>query len=112
MKRVLLLILPILVIITAGFTTLGVIQVRSVRERLMDDLMRKARAVAESTEFSARDILGRADSTEAARLVESFQRREQMQGCILYDRNLDVIAATERIAGFNEPSKAHLKPPR
>jgi trehalose-6-phosphate synthase len=109
MKRVLLLILPILVIITAGFTTLGVIQVRSVRERLMDDLMRKARAVAESTEFSARDILKNMNVDEARRLVESFQRREQMQGCILYDRNLDVVAVTERIAGLNEPSKAHLK---
>ncbi len=109
MKRALIVLLPILVIITAGLTVLGVIQVRSVRERLMDDLMRKARTVAESTAFPARDILARADSAEAARLVESFQRRERLQGCILYDRDLRLVAVTERIAGVKEPSKAHLK---
>jgi hypothetical protein len=34
MKRVLLFILPILVIITAGLVVLGIVQVRSVRERM------------------------------------------------------------------------------
>jgi trehalose-6-phosphate synthase len=109
MKRVLIFILPVLVIIAAGLTSLGIIQVRSVRERLMDDLMRKARTVAESTGFSARDILEKNDRKEAGRLVESFQRRERLQGCILYDRDLNVVAVTERIAGWREPDKAYLK---
>ncbi|MDD4857735.1 MAG: trehalose-6-phosphate synthase [Candidatus Krumholzibacteria bacterium] len=109
MKRVLLFVLPILAIIVAGLTILGIVQVRSVRERLMDDLMRKARTVAESTAFSARDILESNNLPEASRLVDSFQRRERTQGCILYDREINVIAVTERIAGWKEPNRSYLK---
>lgn len=109
MKRVLFFVLPILVIIAAGLTVLGFVQVRSVRERLMDDLMRKARTVAESTEFSARDILKKNNLKEANRLVESFQRRELTQGCVLYDHEINVVAVTERIAGWKEPDKSYLK---
>ncbi len=109
MKRVLLFILPILVIIAAGLAVLGIVQVRSVREKLLDDLMRKARTVAESTAFSARDILKNGDMIEAKRLVDSFQLRERMQGCILYDREIKVVAVTERIAEWKEPNRTYLK---
>jgi len=109
MRRVLLFILPILVIIASGLVVLGIVQARSVREKLMDDLMRKARTVAESTAFSARDILESNNVAEANRLVESFQRRERMQGCILYDREFNVVAVTERIADWKESDRAYLK---
>jgi len=109
MKRVLLFVLPVLIIIAAGFAVMGFFQVRSVRERLMDDLARKARTVAESTAFSAREILENDDVDGAKKLVESFQRRERLQGCILYDRNIEVVAVTERIAGWKEVDRARLK---
>ena len=109
MKRVLLLVLPILIILASGLTVLGFVQVRSVREKLMDDLMRKARTVAESSGFSARDILKNNRLKEANRLVESFQRREQVQGCILYDRDIKVLAVTERIASWKESDTLYLK---
>jgi len=109
MKRALLFILPVLVVITAALTAFGVIQVRSVREKLLDDLMRKARVVAESVEFSARDILAKNDLQGAERLVESFQRRERLQGCILYDREAAVVAVTERIAGLKGRDASYLK---
>ncbi|MFZ1946901.1 MAG: hypothetical protein WAW06_05095, partial [bacterium] len=102
MKRVLLFALPALAVIGVGLTVLGIVQVRSVKEKLMDDLMRKARNVAESIEFSAHDVLASADADGARRLVESFQKRERLQGCILYDRDLNVMAVTERIAGWQE----------
>ena len=57
MKKILFLILPILVIVTIAFTLFGIVQVRFEEERLIDDLMRKARAVDESLEFSVRHIL-------------------------------------------------------
>jgi trehalose-6-phosphate synthase len=109
MKRALLLILPVLIVITAGITILGVIQVRTVRERSLDDLMRKARTVAESINFSVRDILEKNDGEEATRLVESFQRRERLQGCILYDREGAVVAVTERIASWKKEEPSYLK---
>ncbi len=109
MKRILLFILPILAIIAAGLAVLGIVQVRSVRENLMDDLARKARTVAESIAFSAREILRDNDVAEADRLVDSFQLREQLQGCILYDREINVVAVTERIAQWKQPNSAQLK---
>ncbi len=109
MKRVLLYILPLLVIVTAGLTVLGVLQVRSVRERLMDDLARKARTVAESTAFAASDLMARGDSVAANRLVESFQRREQLQGCVLFDRQGRVFAITERVSAWGDKDKPYIR---
>ncbi len=109
MKRALLLILPVLVAIAAGIMILGVMQVRAVRERLLEDLMRKAATVAESIDFSARDILAKNDLREAKRLTESFQRRELLQGCILYDREGEAVAVTERISGWKKEDVAYLK---
>lgn len=108
MRRLFLLILPVLVAITAGITILGILQVRSVREKLMDDLMRKARTVAESIEFSAHDILATGDMKEANRLVESFQERERLQGCVLYDTNANVVAVTERISDWQHGDTTYL----
>lgn len=109
MRRILIYLLPILVIVAGGFVVLGVVQVRAVRERFMDDLARKTRALAESVSITAADAVARGDTAAARKLVESFQRRERLQGCILYDREGRVFAVTERIArwaGFDRPYAA------
>jgi len=108
MKRILLFILPILFIVTAVFAGFGLIQARFEEERLMDDLKKKAKAVNESMEFSARHIFLDNDLKAANRLVESFQRRERMQGCVIYDKDGNIMAITERISGWKDKDKPYL----
>ena len=81
MKRILLFILPILIIVTIVFIAFGVVQVRSEETKFMDELHRKAQAVAESVGFSARYVFDSNDINAAARLVDIFQKRERLQGC-------------------------------
>jgi trehalose 6-phosphate synthase len=109
MRRVLLFILPILIIIAVAFTIFGILQVRSEEEKLMDDLKRKARAVAESVELSARYSLSNNDLKSAKRLVESFQKRERMQGCVIYDKDGLILSITERISDWAQKDKPYLK---
>ncbi len=109
MKRILLFILPILIIVALGFTVSGIMQVRFTQERLMDDLKRKAKTVDESLELSAQYILANNDLRAAKRLVESFQTRERLQGCVIYDKNGEVIAITERFSGWKNKDKPYLK---
>ncbi|MDD2702489.1 MAG: trehalose-6-phosphate synthase [Candidatus Omnitrophica bacterium] len=108
MKRLLLFILPILLIVAVGFTIFGIMQIRFTEERLMDDLQKKARAVDESIEFSARNILLNNDLKSANRLVESFQKRERLQGCVIYDKDGNILAITERISGWKDKEKSYL----
>ncbi|MFH1046171.1 MAG: trehalose-6-phosphate synthase [Candidatus Omnitrophota bacterium] len=109
MKRILLFILPILIIIAGVFTIFGVLQVRYEEGRLKDDLERKARAVAESAELSARYALIHNDLRAAKRLVESFQKRERLQGCVVYNIDGEILAITERIAEWGQKDKPYLK---
>jgi len=109
MKGVLLFILPILIIVAVVFTLFGVIQIRSEEEKLMDDLKRKAKAVAESVELSARYILVNNDLRLAKRLAASFQKRERLQGCVIYDKEGKILAITERIADWKEKEKPYLE---
>lgn len=109
MKRVLQFILPILIIVSLVFTVFGVIQVRFEEKRLMDDLQRKAKAVAESIELSARHILLNNDLKSANRLIETFQRRERMQGGVIYDKEGNILAITERISDWDQKDKPYLK---
>lgn len=109
MKRILIFILPILIIVAIGFTINGIVQIRFTEDRLMDDLKKKAKAVDESIEFSARNILLSSDIKNANRLVESFQKRERMQGCVLYDKEGQIVAITERIADWRQKEKPYLK---
>ena len=109
MRRVLLFILPILIIVSIVFTVFGVVQVRFEEKRLMDDLQRKTKAVAESIELSARNILLNNDLKSASRLVETFQRRERMQGGVIYDEEGKILAITERISDWNQKDKPYLK---
>ena len=109
MKRILLFILPILIIVAIVFTIYGIMQIRFTEERLMDDRQRKARSVDESLELSARYIFINNDLKSASRLVESFQKRERLQGCALYDKEGEIIAITERISDWKEKDKSYIK---
>lgn len=108
MKKILLFILPILLIISVAFTIFGVIQVRFEEEKLLDDLQRKAKSVNESLVFSTRLILLNNDLRTANRLVESFQKRERLQGCVIYDKEGKILAITERIADWGQIEKPYL----
>jgi len=108
MRRLLLFILPILLIVAIGFTIFGVMQISFTEERLMDDLQKKAKAVDESIEFSARNIFLNNDLKSANRLVESFQKRERLQGCVVYDKDGNILAITERIADWKDKEKTYL----
>lgn len=109
MRRILLFILPILIIVAVVFTVFGIFQVRFTEEKLMDDLRRKARSVDESLELSARHIFINNDLKSASRLVESFQKRERLQGCVLYDKEGQIIAITERISDWKDKDKPYIK---
>jgi trehalose 6-phosphate synthase len=108
MRRLLLFILPILLIVAVGFTIFGVMQIRFTEERLMEDLKKKAKAVDESMELSAQAVFLNNDLKSAVRLVESFQKRERLQGCVIYDKEGRVIAITERIVDWKEKEKPYL----
>jgi hypothetical protein len=88
MRRLLLFILPILLIVAIGFTIFGVMQIRFTEEQLMDDLQKKAKAIDESMALSAQAVFLNNDLKSATRLVESFQKRERLQGCVIYDKEL------------------------
>ncbi len=109
MKKILLFILPILIIASVVFTVYGVIQVRLEEERLQDDLQRKAKSVAESIEVTTSYIFSNNDLKSAKRLVESFQKRERLQGCVLYNMDGQVLAITERIAEWQQKDKPYLQ---
>ncbi|HNX82329.1 MAG TPA: hypothetical protein PKL77_09310, partial [Candidatus Omnitrophota bacterium] len=109
MKRLLIFILPILIIVAISFTVFGIMQIRFTQEKLMDDLQKKARAVAESIDFSAKTILLNNDLKSASRLVESFQKRERLQGCIIYDKEGNIFAITERFSDWKIQEKPYLK---
>jgi len=109
MKRIFIFILPILIIVAIGFTVFGIMQIRFTEEKLMDDLQRKARSVAEGIEFSAKAILLNNDLKSANRLVETFQKRERLQGCILYDKEGKILAITDRFSEWKDFEKPYLK---
>ncbi|MFA6358010.1 MAG: trehalose-6-phosphate synthase [Candidatus Omnitrophota bacterium] len=109
MKRILFFILPILIIVALGFTISGVMQARFTEEKLMDDLQRKAKSVGESLELSARYILINNDLKQANRLVESFQKRERLQGCVIYDKDGNIFAITERFSDLEKEERPYVK---
>lgn len=109
MRRLLLFILPILIIVTMAFMGFGIFQVRSEEARLLDDLMRKAKAVAESMELSVKHVLENNNIRDARWLVEKFERRERFQGCAIYDKDGNVMAITDRFADWQDKDKLYLK---
>jgi len=98
MRHFLLFILPIVTIVVGGFILFGLFQNQFQQDRETDNLIRRVKAIAESTELAAQHIILNRDSATASRLVESFQKRERMQGCILYNKNAEIIAVTERVS--------------
>src|SRR3989338_2091185 len=108
MKRILLFILPILLIVAIGFTIFGIMQIRFTQDKLMDDLQKKTKALDETLEFSARAVLINNDLKSANHLVESFQKRERLQGCAIYDKDGKILAITDRILDWKEKEKPYL----
>jgi trehalose 6-phosphate synthase len=109
MKKILLFILPILTIVVSVLMVLGLLQVRFEEEKLLDDLERKTRAVAEGMELSVRDILSARNLKNARYLVEKFQHRERRQGCVIYDKEGRIYAVTERFADWGEKERPYLQ---
>jgi len=109
MKRILLFILPILMIVAAAFVAFGLLQVRLEKQKLMDELKRKAKTVAESIDLSAKYVLLNNDLKGAQRLVERFQARERLQGCVIYDKEGQILAITERFSDWREKEKSYIK---
>jgi len=109
MKRILLFILPILIIVTAAFTIFGIFHVRQEEEELLDDLRRKAKTVAESMDLSVKQALLTDDLKSANYLVERFQSRERLQGCVIYNREGDIFAITQRFSDWKNKEKPYLK---
>ncbi len=108
MRRVLLFMLPILIIIGIVFAGFGMLQVRFQQERLMDDLERKAKNVAESMELSALNVFEKSDLRSAQLLVDKFQKRERLQGCIIYSKEGKILAVTERIADWGQKDNSYI----
>jgi len=109
MRRVLLFILPILIIVSVAFTLFGFFQARLEEEKLTDDLKRKARTVAESMELSVKHVLLGNDLKNANYLAEKFETRERLQGCVIYDKDGNIIALTKRFADWKEKDKPYIK---
>ena len=109
MKRILMFVLPIAIISCMVFAGFGVFQVRTEQDKLTEDVKRKAKAVAESVDLSVKYILINNDLKSARQLVEKFQTRDLMQGCIIYDSSAHVIAATKRFSDWAENGKKYIK---
>jgi len=109
MKRILLFILPILIIVAAAFTAFGFIQVRFEEEKLIEDVQRKAKSIAESMELSVKHVLENNDLKNANYLVEKFQTRERLQGCVIYDKEGAVFTITRRFLDWKEKQKPYLR---
>ncbi len=109
MKRILLFILPILIIVTMAFTILGIFQVRFEEEKLIDDLKRKSKSIAESMDLSVKQVLLTNDLKDANYLVGKFQMRERLQGCVIYDKEGEILAITKKFADWEVKEKPYIK---
>jgi trehalose 6-phosphate synthase len=109
MRRIFLFILPILIVVAAAFTLFGYFQVRFEEDRLIDDLKRKSKHIAETMELSARGVFVAKDTRNANYLVEKFETRERLQGCVLYDKDGNILAITKRFSDWKEKDKPYLK---
>ena len=109
MRRIFLFILPILIVVAAAFTLFGYFQVRHEESKLIDDLKRKSKHIAESMELSARGVFVTKDMRNANYLAEKFETRERLQGCVLYDKDGNILAITKRFSDWKEKDKPYLK---
>ena len=109
MKRILLLILPILVIVAIAFTVFGIFQVRFEEEKMVDDLQRRTKNFAESMDLSVRNVLQTSDIENANYLVERFENRERQQGCVIYDKEGKIVAVTGRFSDWGNQDSIRLR---
>jgi len=109
MRRIFIFILPILIIITGAFTVFGIFQVRFEEERLLDDLKRKAKAVAEGIDLAVKHVLLEGNLKSANYIVEKFETRERLQGCVIYDKEGKIFAITKRFSDWQQKEKPYLK---
>jgi trehalose 6-phosphate synthase len=49
------------------------------------------------------------DLKQANRLVDSFQKRERLQGCVIYNKDGQILAITERFSDFKQRERPYLK---
>jgi len=85
MKRFFLLILPVLIIILAGFAGITYFRDRAERLRMMDELARKVKALAESSESMVLTSLKTKNYTQLKKFAGSFEKRERIQGALIYE---------------------------
>ena len=109
MKKVLLFILSILIIVTIVLVVFGMIQARFTKERFLEDLENETRIVAESIEVSARYALLNNEQRILNRLVQKFQNKKELQGCIIYNKAGKVLAVTERLAFWKQKDPAEVQ---
>jgi uncharacterized membrane protein affecting hemolysin expression len=109
MRRILILILPILVIVAVVFTIFGIFQVRFEEEKQLDDLHRRTKHIAESMELSVKQVLLNKDIKTANYLVEKFEERERLQGCIIYNSDSKILAITGRFSDWEDRDTTKLK---
>ncbi len=109
MRRILLFVLPILIIVSAAFTIFGIFQVRFEEEKLLDDLQRKSRIVAESMDIVVKQVLENNDLKTANYLVERFEARERLQGCVIYNKEGQIIAITKRFTDWENKPKPYIQ---
>lgn len=108
MKRLVLSVAPILIIVAVGFAVFGIVQARFVEERLLDEVKRKAKVVAESMELSVQQALVTGNIRSARRIAEKFEVRERLQGCVIYDDKGQIVAITKRFAGWKDMGRPYL----
>lgn len=109
MKKILLFILSILTLVAIAFVVFGTLQARFTQERFIDDLESKAKAVAESMELSTRYALANNDLHTLNRLVQKFQKRKNLQGCIIYDKNGKILAITDRFSFWKQKDMPYIQ---
>lgn len=108
MKKILIIILPLLIAVSLVFLGFGILQARNQKERLTDEVKRKAKAVAESTEWAACHALKNHDLASAFKIVDKFQKRERPQGCVLYDEDGKIIAVTEHFSKWQDVERPYI----
>jgi len=109
MRRVFLFVLPILIIVSIVFTIFGLLQVSFLEEKLIDDMKRKAKQIAESMELSVKQVLLAKDIRNANYLVEKFETRERLQGCAIYDESGKLVVVTKRFSELKNMSRFNIK---
>ena len=109
MRRLFLFVAPILIIVCAVFVVFGILHIRREREKALDDLYRRSKNLAEGMELSAQYVLKNKDQVSADYLTGKFDKRERLQGCIIYDKAGDIFSVTKKFSDWKVPDAAHIE---